>query len=885
MERQRLDPEELLHRTEEEERKERRGKLKIYLGAAPGVGKTYAMLQDALEKRDNDLDVVVGVAESHGRSDIDAMLKKFEIIPRKTVRYRGTSCSEFDLDASLQRHPGLILIDEMAHTNAPGLRHTKRWQDIKEFLDRGIDVYTTLNVQHIESLKDDVAQIIQAPIRETVPDSMIEMAHTIAVVDLPPEDLLKRLQDGKIYIPQQAELATEHFFRKGNLIALRELALRTTAERVGSDVLLYRQSEGIKQIWPTRDKILVCVGPRLDSLKLIRAAKRIVTSLQAEWIAVYVDTPKSNASASQRNSAIQNLRLAEQLGAVTHVLTGFDIVKELMEFAREQNVTQIMVRKHIITRWRSWFHKNLADEIVRYSGDVDVYIMTGDVSKTTAPKITPPRQPTPWKIYGVSMAIIVIATLLNSLFYPFLTPSNLVMIYLLSLVIIARFGRTGLSIVASIISVLTYGFFFVPPFYTIAVSDIEYIFTLVVMLVVAQVISYLTILTRRQEESARLIQSQTTALYALSRRLTNTRGVDQLIALSIGYIADAFNCDVMALLPKKGHLEIRGSYPSKQRLNAKERSIAQWVYEMGQSAGLGTDTLSFSEALFIPLKAAKASIGVLRVQPKTQQLLTPEQMSLLDSCVNQVALALEVDRMQETTRIKELKAKTERARITLLEAIFNDLKTPLNIIGHEVSTLMASEQEQIRDIGKNIDYEMEKLSQLNNNILRIMQLETQDLKISKQPTSLSVIIHFVVQVANKTLKERPLHTHIPENLPLVPLNKALIQQVMMNLIDNAVKFTPPKSPITINVRVEDEAVIVSVEDDGPGVGLDEKDKLFEKFYRGKQPTSMSGLGLGLAICQKIIVVHGGNIWVENLEKNGEAFRFTLPLNKYELGQK
>ncbi|MCX7116545.1 MAG: sensor histidine kinase KdpD, partial [Legionellales bacterium] len=333
---QRLSPDELLQRTEDEERKKRRGKLKIYLGAAPGVGKTYAMLHDAIEKREEGLDVIIGIVESHGRHDIEEMLKKIESIPRQSISYRNKICLEFDLDVALKRHPGLILIDEMAHSNPPGLRHEKRWQDIKEFLDRGIDVYTTLNVQHIESLKDDVAQIIQAPIQETVPDSMIEMASTIAVVDLPPEDLLKRLQDGKIYIPKQAELATEHFFRKGNLIALRELALRITAERVGTDVLLYRQSEGITRIWPTRGKILVCVGPRRESLKLIRAAKRMVTGLQADWLAIYVDTPQNQTTTANRNTAIQNLRLAEQLGAEAHVVTGYDIVKEVMDFAREQ---------------------------------------------------------------------------------------------------------------------------------------------------------------------------------------------------------------------------------------------------------------------------------------------------------------------------------------------------------------------------------------------------------------------------------------------------------------------------------------------------------------------------------------------------------------------
>ncbi len=873
----RPNPEEFLKRTEEEERKQNRGKLKIYLGAAPGVGKTYTMLHDALEKRVQGLDVLVGIAESHGREDIESVLKKFEILLRQSVNYRGTTSLELDLDAALERDPGLILIDEMAHSNAPGLRHAKRWQDIQELLDRGIDVYTTLNVQHIESLKDTVTQIIQAPIRETVPDSMIERANTIELVDLPPEELLKRLQDGKIYIPRQAELATEHFFRKGNLIALRELALRITAERVGTDVLLYRQSEGITQIWPTKDKILVCVGPRMESLKLIRAAKRIATSLQAEWIAVYVDTPQLQSSTRQRNSAIQNLRLAEQLGAVTHVLTGFDIVKEILNCAHEQNVTQIMVWKRIVTRWRGWFHRNLADEILRHTGEIDVYIMTGNSSGPRTPKGRFPRVSS-WKSYVLMMVIVSFTTLFNLLLYPLVGASNLVMVYLLGVVVVARFGQVGASILASILSVMAYDFFFVSPVYSFAVADSEYYFTLFVMLVVAEIISYLTILSRRQDAAARLIQHQTTALYTLSRQLTKTRGVDQLVALGTRYIAEEFNCDAIALLPNKTELKILGSENSHQVLDAKEQSIAQWVYEMGQAAGLGTDTLSFSKALYLPLLTAQGAIGLLRIQPKTQQLFTPEQLDLLESCVHQVALAIEVDRSHEKSRKKEIKIKTERARITLLEAIANDLHTPLKVIIRAATSLREIKEDNIRKTGKDIDYEIEKLNQLNNNISRIIQLEFQDIKLSKSPALLQEIIDFVIKTSSKSLKDRPVFTHVQDNMPPLPVNEGLIQEVLINLVDNAIKFTPPESPITISAYVDLEAAIVSVEDSGPGVAPEEMNKLFEKFYRGKQVMTERGLGLGLAICHKIISIHGGKIWVENGENGGAAFRFTLPLS-------
>lgn len=376
MSNERPSPEEFLQRAQKEASQENRGKLKIYLGAAPGVGKTYSMLHDALEKRTHGLDVIVGVVESHGRQEIKHLIENFETLPHKTVPYRERRYLEFDLNAALQRHPGLILVDELAHTNMPGMQCEKRWQDVTVLLDHGIDVYTTLNVQHIESLNDDVAQIIQAPIHETVPDFMLERADTIELVDLPPEDLLIRLQEGKVYFPKQAALAKEGFFRLGNLIALRELALRITAERVDTEVLWYRQSEGIKEIWPVNDKILVCVGPRPETLKLIRAAKRLASSLRAEWLAIYIDTPSQHTEHA-RNRAIQHLQFAGILGAETHILSGADIVKEIIHFAHEKNVTQIMICKNIMTRWRTWFRRNLADEIVRHSGEIDVFIMTG----------------------------------------------------------------------------------------------------------------------------------------------------------------------------------------------------------------------------------------------------------------------------------------------------------------------------------------------------------------------------------------------------------------------------------------------------------------------------------------------------------------------------
>lgn len=642
----RPDPNALLQQVLKEEQQQQRGKLKIYLGAAPGVGKTHSMLHEALDEQTKGLDIVVGIVESHGRIEIEDILKNFVVLPKLTIDYHGKKLQEFDLDAALKRNPGLILMDEMAHTNVTGVRHKKRWQDIKELLDRGINVYTTLNVQHIESLNNDVSQIIHAPVQETVPDAMIEGANTIELVDLAPEDLLKRLADGKVYLPKQAQLAAEYYFRKGNLMALRELALRTLARRVNSQVLLYRQGQGIKHIWPIMEKILVCVGPGPESHKLIRSAKRIATSFQADWMAVYVDSPRTQLSKTQRNQAIKNLFFAEQLGAETHILMGYDLVKEILNFSREQNVTLIMMFKKIQKRWKNFFFRSLADEILRYSGEIDVYTITETVK--TSQKKTLPKPLTSWFPYLLSISIVAVTTLFNFFLYSLVPDANLIMVYLIGMVAIASLGRTEPAVSGIFLSLLSYDFFFVPPYYSLITTDADYIFNLVMMLVIALIICQLTLVTRRQSEIARLAEYQTSALYTLSRRLSRTRGIVRLLRTGINYISETFHSETIALLPKEGRLVIHARSKSHQGLDDKEYSIAQWVFELGQKAGLGTDTLSFSNAIFIPLLGARGTLGVLRVQPfKSDEWATPEKIQLLESCANQIALALEVDSLQE----------------------------------------------------------------------------------------------------------------------------------------------------------------------------------------------------------------------------------------------
>lgn len=878
---ERPNPEKLLKRIQEEERQAKRGKLKIYLGAAPGVGKTHSMLNDALSKRAQGLDVVAGVVESHKRQEIEFLLEEFEVLPRLTVDYKGHQLTEFDLDAALKRKPGLILIDEMAHTNAPGLRHTKRWQDIREILDRGIDVYTTLNVQHIESLNDVVAQIIHSQVKETVPDNMIEMADTIELVDLPPEDLLKRLQEGKIYYPANAEIAAENYFRKGNLIALRELALRTTAERVGEQVLMYRQGQGIKHIWPTKGKILVCVGSRADSTKLIRAARRMAKSLQVEWIAVHVDTPRLNASEEQRNIAVQNLRFAEQLGAETRTLTGFDVVKEILNFAHEQNVTMIMVWKHIRSRFRDLLFSSLADEIVRLSGEIDVYIVTGEMMQIQSMKIQKKKPMIPWKVYGIALAVVTLTTYLNFLLFPILQDTTLV--YFVGVVIVSLFGYTGPAVFISVLSILSDEFFFVPPYYVLFGSDYHNIFTLVIMLLVGLVISHLTMLVRRQTENSNIAERHISVQQILSRQLASTRGVDKIIESATGYLSDVFESEVFVMLFEDNTLTIRGGSDNLRELGDKEQSVAQWVYDLRQNAGLGTDTLPFTDALYLPLLTSQGSIGVLRVHPiQPGRLFTPEEMHLLEACANQIAVAIEADRLQEERKRSELETATDHMRSALLHSVSHDLRTPLVAVIGGANTLMEMGNEldgrTVKKIGKDIYIESEQLNRLINNLLQITYLEAESVKLQKKLQSLNDVIHHVVKQAKKKVGKKPIELHIADDFPLVPFDQTLIEEVINNLVDNAIKFTPVDSPIEIYVKIKNDNVLISVEDHGPGIVLDEINRLFEKFYRGRMLTAERGLGLGLPICRSIIKAHGGNIWAENLDRGGAAFRFTLPLH-------
>lgn len=648
MEDRRPKPEEILARIKEEELKQFKGKLTIFLGAAPGVGKTYTMLKKALERLAEGDDITIGIVESHGRKEIEMMITQIEHLPLRKVHYHNRILKEFDIDNALKRKPKIILIDELAHTNLPNSRHAKRWQDTKEILDHGIDVYTTLNVQHLESLNDVVSQITGIVVRETVPDLILEEADVVELIDLPPDDLLKRLEEGRVYAQEQAELAKENFFNKGNLIALRELALRITAERVGAQVLSYRQSESISKTWPTTERLLVCINADAQSAKLVRAARRMASRLQAEWIAAHVETIKeSKLSDAERHNLESNFRLAERLGGETFTLSGRDVVEELIGFARDRNVTKIVIGKELGSRLKTFFFGSFVDELLRRSGDIDVYVIQGGYEKSHRflPIITI-RHSTTWRSYLSSLIIMVICTLIGFLVPKSFDITNIGMIYLLGIIIISMRGEKEPILLSLILGFLALDLLFIPPKFSFYIPDKQHFIIFAIMLTVTLLVSKFTISSKNQAMITRLRERRTLAMYALSRKLAGSRGLDQILHVTVTHIAEVFDSQVAAMLPnEKGDLTVKTNSGHEFVLDDKEKSVAQWVFNLGRVAGLGTQALPVVPALYVPLIGKREISGVLRVLPADQnRFSTSEQLHLLETFANQAALVIEVDR-------------------------------------------------------------------------------------------------------------------------------------------------------------------------------------------------------------------------------------------------
>jgi two-component system, OmpR family, sensor histidine kinase KdpD len=886
----RPDPDALLARVRREEAQRARGRLKVFFGAAPGVGKSYAMLEAARKRKADGGDVVIGYVELHGRPETEALLDGLEILPPQRLEHRGLTLTEFDLDAALKRHPQVVVVDELAHSNHLGARHPKRWMDIVELLDAGIDVFTTVNVQHVESLNDIVAQITGVTVRETVPDRVFDAADEVELVDLPPDDLLQRLREGKVYAPDKSERALKQFFRKGNLIALRQLALRATADRVDAAMREYRDHHAISTTWAAGERVLVCVGPDPLSARLVRAARRLASALHGEWHAIYVETPSlTRLSRAARDRVLETLKLADSLGAQTSNLSGEGVAREVLAFARHNNVSKIIVGKPSRTRWQDRFKPSLVDEIVRGSGHIDVHVISGEAGAEETP--TPPRVPartSRWPSYAWSAGVTLTITVICGVLFPYVERTNLVMLYLLGTVLAAaRFGR-GPSVLAALLSVCLFDFLFVPPQYSFAVSDTQYLITFVVMLSTGLIISNLAALGRRQANVARARERRAAELYALSRELAQSRDTTDLGAILCRHVLAGIDGTAEVLLPDAegkvqdpGHFCVRGASEARYPVPGNDLGIAQWAYDHRQKAGHATDTLASADAIFLPLNALRRCIGVLALRPKdARQLDVPEQMHLVESLVNQTAIAMERVQLAQTAQAADMQIESEKLRNVLLSSISHDFRTPLaSIIGAastlNVSTSATLDSTQRRDLTQTVLDEAQRLHRLVDNLLDLTRLTQGPVELKRQWIALEEIIGSVLRRLRAAVGNRPIDVDLPADLPLLQVDEVLIEQLLFNLIENALKHAPG-SAIRIGAEVFRDAVIVSVRDHGPGLPPGEEARVFEKFHRARTEGPQSGFGLGLTICRVIAEAHGGSIDARNAADGGAEFRITLP---------
>ena len=898
----RPNPDALLAKVKQAEAAAARGRLSVFFGASPGVGKTYAMLEAAHDQRAAGVDVVAGVIETHGRSETAALLAGLEQLPQREQAYRGVTLREFGLDAALARRPRLILIDELAHTNLTGSRHPKRWQDVHELLAGGIDVYTTVNVQHLESLNDVVAQITGVIVRETVPDSVVEQADEVKLIDLPADDLLRRMREGKVYVPQQANQAANNFFRKGNLIALRELALRRTADRVDAQMEVYRRDKAITTPWPTAIRLLVGMSSGPSAPRLVRAARRMAAGLRAEWIVAYVETPADlRLPEAGREQVVQTLRLAEQLGAETATLSGSNAAEELLAYARERNISKIVIGKPERSRWKDLVFGSVADDLLRKSGVIDVYVLSGDFGDTEPPLRDILRPTSSWQIYAAAPAIVALCTLVALPIDNYgIGEANVIMVYLLGVLAVALAGGRGPSALASVLSVVTFNFFFVEPRITFGFTDARYLITFGVMLLVGLVVSNLTVRFRQQAQAARQRERRTAALYALSREFASTRGLENLLQVAVRHLHAVFDSKVVILLPcADGTLRPWGECSGWARgleqeqlfgLSAAEQGVAQWVFDHNERAGLGTNTLPSAEGLYLPLGGAARTVGVLGLRPRDRnRLLSPEPVHLLETFASQTALALERVGLAAEAEQATVSAETERLRAALLSSVSHDLRTPLAVITGALTSLTQDDTSldsaTRADLARSAYDEAQRLNRLLNNLLEMTRLEAGAVRVRKEWQTIEEVVGAAVgrvaeghDAVGMLPGGRPLTITLAPDLPLVLLDGILIEQVLVNLLENAVRHTPPGTPVELRGQRSGESVLVEVADRGPGLALGDEQRVFDKFYRGGADSTRGNVGLGLAICKGMVEAHGGRLWAENRLEGGASFRFTLPLD-------
>ncbi|MFO0429313.1 MAG: DUF4118 domain-containing protein [Planctomyces sp.] len=869
---ERPNADELLSRVREDEDRQARGRLRIFFGMAPGVGKTYTMLEAARKEAKAGSDVVVGYVEPHARPETHALLLGLELLPLRTVTYRGQTIREFDLEAALDRKPQLILVDELAHTNAEGMTHSRRWQDVEDLLAAGISVYTTLNVQHIESLNDVVAQVTSVPVRETVPDHVFERADEVELVDLAPDELIERLKHGKVYVSEQALRAIENFFRKGNLIVLRELALRKTAERVSAQAIDYRQQNAVAAIWPTSDRLLVCVGPSPMSARLVRATRRIATTLRAPWTALHVElgnTPQ--LTVEDRARLEENLQLAESLGGRIEFVSGTGFADAVISHCRRHNITRIIVGKPQRSWWDEFWRGSWVYDLIRRCGDIDVYVISGD-REAEHRSTQQPSHPESGRRSSV-FAILAVAACacLAWLFSGILAPTNLAMIFMAGVVAVSlTLGRRP-TILATFLSVVVFDVGFVPPYGQLAVSDSQYLITFVVMLTTGLIVSELAERVRHQSRMARERERRTAALLSLSRELSEVPTREGIIESTQRILSDVFESDVHVFTPQS----------IQDTQDTTDAGVIRWVFENRQIAGAGTSTLPGTDSLYVPLLTGDSIQGVLGVRCGiSSQRPETRQIQLLQAFAAQTAAALQRCELAEESERIRIQSETERLRNSLLSAVSHDLRTPLATLTGAASTLAdqgSSLTEAARtELAESILDESDRMHRLVTNLLDLTRLEAGAIILKKELQPIDEVIGVALKRLDRQLRDHAVRVSIEEGLPAIMIDELLMQQVFTNLLDNAAKFSPPGTEIDVTVRSAGGLISVAVSDRGPGITAGDERRIFEKFFRSHD-LSASGSGIGLAICRGVIELHGGTISAVRRADGGASIRFSLPL--------
>lgn len=868
--------------------RENRGRLKIFLGAAPGVGKTYAMLEAALQHLREGLDVVAGVIESHGRAETERLFQGIEALPHLKVEYRGHAFVEMDLDALLARHPKLALVDELAHTNIPGSRHLKRWQDVDELLAAGIDVYTTLNIQHLESLNDVIERITGVKVRETLPDHVLAKADEIELIDLPPHELIKRLHEGKVYVAEQAGRAVHNFFTPGNLTALRELALRHAAERVDAQMVDYMRAHAIAGPWPARERMVVYLENGKDAERLVRVAKRAAERRNADWIAVTVDTPASRTvSDTEFDRMAQAMRLATQLGGDTAQLLGEDPVQEVLAFAQDRNATQIVVGRG---RERSWWESRAsatAQHFVSRAGEYTVVVVGhggGDVLPQPAKASTPvaPAQP---ELLGYALGLIAaaLATGLGLLAERWMPSANAITLYLTAVLIVA--SKLGLrpALAASIACFLSLNFFFIEPRGTFSVADSGQVITLFLFLAAALIVSNMAGRLRTQIQMSRKNARRTANLYDFERKVTGAAAQDDVHWAVVHHVATTINGKSILLVQEKEELLVVAGYPPEDQIDDKSQAAAEWAWKHDKIAGRGSATLPAALWLFLPLKTVHRSVGVLGVQmTEDADIPSTEQLQLLEALADQAAIAIERTALMADIEAAKVMTERERLRSALLSSLSHDLRTPLVSIMGSASSLLNYDSmldaSKRKELAQTIQDEAERLNRFVQNLLDMTRLGAGALKPRLDWADLHDIVGAATERAKRLLRNHTLKVDLPADLPLVHVDSILMEQVFFNLLDNACKYSPPNTAIKLWAMMARDHLSIEVADQGPGIPPEDQEKVFDMFYRVRQgDNQVAGTGLGLAICRGIIEAHGGAIRAESgMNGAGACIVITLP---------